>query len=128
MRESSCVESEVPNRSAMRCEASGSFTVSESLQQECVALQIASNSLSMGREVLDLVRREAPITMSNRNDLSAGASDSPTLVMFVSRITAVACCLFSANRSLISPVYPTSGSSYTEATDSILCQVSQDPV
>ena len=126
VRESSSVGREVPNRSAMKREASGSFTVSGSLQQECDALQMANDSLSMGREVLGLVRREAPITMSDRNDLSAGASDSLNLVMFVSSITALACRLFSGNRSIISPVYPTSDSSCTEATDSILCQVSQD--
>ena len=126
MRESSCVEREVPNRSAMKCDSSGCFTVSDSLQQECDARRMASDSLSMGREVLGLVGREAPITISDRNDLSAGASDSLNLVMFFSSITALACRLFSGNRSIISPVYSTSGSSCTEATNSILCQVSQD--
>ena len=70
--------------------------------------------------------REAPITMSDRNDLSAGARDSLNLVFFVSSITALACRLFSDNRIIISPVYPTSGLCCTEATDSVLCQVSQD--
>ena len=73
VRESSCVEREVPDRSAMKREASGCFTVSDSLQQECDALQVASFSLRMGHEVLGLVGREAPITMSDCNDLSAGS-------------------------------------------------------
>ena len=73
VRGSSWVEREVPNRSAMKREASGSLTDSDSLQQECDALQIASDSLNMGREVLGLAGREAPITLSDCNDLSTGA-------------------------------------------------------
>ena len=87
---------------------------------------MASDSLNMGREVLGLVGREAPIRMSDRNDLSTGASDSLNIVMFVPSVTALACHLFSYNRSVISPVHPTSGSSCAEAADSILRQVSQD--
>ena len=126
MRGSSFVEREVHNRSAMKHEASGCLTVSDSLQQECDALQMASDLLNMGREVLGLVGREAPITMSDRNDLSTGASDSLNLVIFLSGVTALACRLFADIRNTISPVYPTSRSSCTEATDSILCQDSQD--
>ena len=126
VRESSYAEHEVPNRSPMKREASVCFTVSDSVQQDCDALQMASDSLSMGREVLALVGPEAPITMSDPNDLSAGASDSLNLVMFVSSITELACRLFSGSRSIISPVYPTSGLSCTAGTDSILSQVSQD--
>ena len=37
--------------------------MSDSLQQECDALQMASDSLSMGPEVLGLEGCEAPITM-----------------------------------------------------------------
>ena len=126
MRGSSWVEREVPNRSAMKHEASGSLTDSASLQQECDALQMASDALNMGRELLGLAGREAPITLSDCNDLSTGATDSLNLVMFVSSVTVLACRLSSDNRSIPSPVYPISDSSCTEATDSVLCQVSED--
>ena len=89
-------------------------------------MQMASDSLNMEREVLGLVEREAPITLSDRHDLSTGASDSLNLVMFVSSVTALACRLSSDNRSIISPVYPTSAPSCTEATDSFPCHVRQD--
>ena len=129
MRESSCVEGQFPNKSSMKREASECLTVSDSLQTECDALQMASDLLNKGCELLGLVEREAPNTMnqcSDRDDFSTGASDSLNLLIFVSSLTALACRFFSDNKSIISPVYPTSGVSCTEAADSILCQLSQD--
>ena len=79
----------------MRCEASGCLTVSAPLQTECDALQLASDLLNTGREVLCSLEREAPISMiqsNDGNDLFTVASDSLNLAMFASTVRVLACC------------------------------------